>query len=77
MSQAAELAEGSSLAANTLFARLSIVIANDVSLPPLDVTLDELYLALAKEVPNGETGAAFELGSDYLKPRVLSGLRYC
>ena len=37
-----------------------IVIANNVALPPLDVTLDELYLALAKEVPNGETGAGFE-----------------
>jgi phosphate transport system substrate-binding protein len=37
-----------------------IVIANNVALPPLDVTLDELYLALAKEVPNGETGARFE-----------------
>jgi phosphate transport system substrate-binding protein len=37
-----------------------IVIANNTSLPPLDVTLDELYLALAKEVPNGETGARFK-----------------
>jgi phosphate transport system substrate-binding protein len=38
-----------------------IVIANNVALPPLDVTLDELFLALAKEVPNGETGAGFEV----------------
>ena len=36
-----------------------IVIANNVALPPLDVTLDELFLALAKEVPNRETGARF------------------
>jgi phosphate transport system substrate-binding protein len=38
-----------------------IVIANNVALPPLDVTLDELFLALAKEVPNGETGAGFKV----------------
>jgi phosphate transport system substrate-binding protein len=38
-----------------------IVIANNVALPPLDVTLDELYLALAKEVPNGKTGAGLEV----------------
>jgi phosphate transport system substrate-binding protein len=37
-----------------------IVIANSVSLPPLDVTLDQLYLALAKEVPNGEAAAGFK-----------------
>jgi phosphate transport system substrate-binding protein len=37
-----------------------IVIANNTSLPPLDVTLDQLYLALAKEVPNGKSGGAFE-----------------
>ncbi len=37
-----------------------IVIANSDSLPPLDVTLDQLYLALASEVPNGETGAGFK-----------------
>jgi phosphate transport system substrate-binding protein len=37
-----------------------IVIANNVLLPPLDVTLDELYLALAKEVPDDDTGARFE-----------------
>jgi phosphate transport system substrate-binding protein len=37
-----------------------IVIANNISLPPLDVTLDQLYLALAKEVPNGKSGIAFE-----------------
>ncbi len=37
-----------------------IVIANNVSLPPLDVTLDELYLALAKDVPNDANGADFK-----------------
>jgi phosphate transport system substrate-binding protein len=37
-----------------------IVIANSVSLPPLDVTLDKLYLALAREVPNGEAGEGFK-----------------
>jgi phosphate transport system substrate-binding protein len=37
-----------------------IVIANSVSLPPLDATLDKLYLALAREVPNGEAGEGFK-----------------
>jgi phosphate transport system substrate-binding protein len=37
-----------------------IIIANSVSLPPLNVTLDKLYLALAREVPNGEAAAGFK-----------------
>ena len=36
-----------------------IVIANSVALPPLRVTPDQLYLALAKEVPSG-AGESFK-----------------
>jgi phosphate transport system substrate-binding protein len=36
-----------------------IVIANSTEMPQLSVTLDEIYLALAKEVPNGEVGTGF------------------
>jgi phosphate transport system substrate-binding protein len=36
-----------------------IVIANSKNAPPLSLTLDKIYLALAKEVPNGETGFGF------------------
>jgi phosphate transport system substrate-binding protein len=37
-----------------------IIIANSVEMPPLAITLDKLYLALAKQVPNGADGAAFK-----------------
>jgi phosphate transport system substrate-binding protein len=37
-----------------------IIIANSVEMPPLAVSPDQLYLALAKEVPNGADGAAFK-----------------
>jgi phosphate transport system substrate-binding protein len=37
-----------------------IVIANNISMPPLDVTLDQLYLALAKEVPERDAAGAFK-----------------
>jgi phosphate transport system substrate-binding protein len=37
-----------------------IVIANHTQMPELSLTLDEIYLALAKEVPNGETGTSFQ-----------------
>jgi phosphate transport system substrate-binding protein len=37
-----------------------IIIANSVEMPPLAITLDKLYLALAKEVPSGAEGTAFK-----------------